>query len=194
MATQSGTMLLLGTLERVVYSSANYWIGLLGDMLGGLAFLVLGLYLFSGPTLVAVAAVAAGFATWGLLEYVLHRWVLHGPPSIPRRGHARHHADARALISTPLLVIAIGTVAIWALLALAFPAGIAAFLVFGLYSGYNYYVLLHHLQHHQGKTLARLAYWRRLGRLHDIHHRRQTVNYGTTTSIWDRLLGTFQPE
>ena len=32
-----------------------------------------------------------------------------------------------------------------------------------------------------------------LPRLHDLHHHRQVVNFGISTTIWDRLFGTFQP-
>ena len=192
MATQSGRVI-LGALDRMVSSSANYWVGLLSDVVGALAFLIFGLYRFSGLNVVAGVAVIVGFMTWGLLEYVLHRWVLHGPPSMARRGHARHHADPRALISTPLFVIMTGALATWALVRLVLPSGVAALLVFGLYAGYNYFALVHHLQHHRAKDLSRVAYLRRLERLHDTHHHRQVVNYGISTTMWDRLLGTFQP-
>jgi hypothetical protein len=37
MATQSGKAL-LGALDRMVSSSANYWVGLLSDVVGALAF------------------------------------------------------------------------------------------------------------------------------------------------------------
>jgi sterol desaturase/sphingolipid hydroxylase (fatty acid hydroxylase superfamily) len=177
----------------MVFSSANYWIGLVIDILGALAFLILGVSFFSGPWLVAGAALAIGFIGWGLLEYALHRFVLHGPSSLPSRGHAQHHEDARALISTPLLVIGAGALAIWGLLGLLLPAGVAALVVFGMYSGYNYFALLHHLHHQGNATLERLAYLRRLRGVHELHHRLQTVNYGTTTTIWDRLFGTFRP-
>jgi sterol desaturase/sphingolipid hydroxylase (fatty acid hydroxylase superfamily) len=185
--------ILLGALERMVYSSANYWIVLLSDIVCAMAFLVVGLRQFIGPAALAVAAVIVGFLAWGFIEYAMHRWVLHGPPTMARRGHARHHADATALISTPFLVIMSGACAIWALLALAVPAGLAALLVFGMYSGYNYFALLHHLQHHREKDLARFGYWRRFEQLHRIHHDRHVVNFGITTTIWDRLLGTFEP-
>jgi sterol desaturase/sphingolipid hydroxylase (fatty acid hydroxylase superfamily) len=33
----------------------------------------------------------------------------------------------------------------------------------------------------------------RLERFHDAHHARQNVNFGITTTMWDRLFGTFQP-
>jgi sterol desaturase/sphingolipid hydroxylase (fatty acid hydroxylase superfamily) len=192
MATQSGRIL-LGALDRMVYSAANYWVVMLSDLAAALAFLVLGLYRFSGPWVLAGAVVLVGFMSYGLLEYVVHRWVLHGPPSLARRGHAQHHAEPRALISTPLFVIMTGALAIWGLLGFVLPAGVAALLVFGLYAGYNNFALVHHWQHHRGKDVACVAYLRRLEHLHHLHHRRQIVNFGISTTIWDRLFRTFQP-
>ena len=192
MATQS-ERILLGALDRMVYSSATYWVVMLSDLAAALAFLALGLNRFSGPWVVAGGVAIVGFISCGLLEYVVHRWVLHGPPSLARRGHAQHHAEPRALISTPLFVIMTGALAIWGLLGLVLPAGLAALLVFGLYAGYNYFALVHHWQHHRGTDLAFGAYWRRLERLHDLHHHRQVVNFGISTTIWDHLFGTFQP-
>jgi sterol desaturase/sphingolipid hydroxylase (fatty acid hydroxylase superfamily) len=192
MTTQSGRIL-VGALDRIVYSSANYWAAMLSDLAAALAFLAIGLNRFSGPWGVAGGVVIAGFMSSGLLEYALHRWVLHGPPSMAKRGHAQHHAEPRALVSTPLFVIMTGALAIWGLLGLVLPAGVAALLVFGLYAGYNYFALVHHWQHHRGKDLACAAYLRRLERLHHLHHHRQVVNFGISTTIWDRLFGTFQP-
>ena len=192
MATQPGR-LLVGALDRSVYSSANYWAAMLSDLAAALAFLTIGLNRFSGAWVVAGGVVIAGFMSSSLLEYVLHRWVLHGPPSMAKRGHAQHHAEPRALISTPLFVIMTGALAIWGLLGLVLPAGLAALLVFGLYAGYNYFALMHHLQHHRGNDLAPVASLRRLERLHHLHHSRQVANFGITTTIWDRLFGTFQP-
>ena len=192
MATQSGRIL-LGVFDWIVYSSANYWVAMLCDLAAALAFLALGVNRSSGPFVVAGGVVIVGFISSGLFEYILHRWVLHGPPSMARRGHAQHHAEPRALISTPLFVIMTGALVIWGLLGLVLPAGVAALLVFGLYAGYNYFALVHHLQHHRGNDLACVAYLRRLERLHHLHHHRQVVNFGISTTIWDRLFGTFQP-
>jgi hypothetical protein len=89
MTTQSGRIL-VGALDRIVYSSANYWAAMLSDLAAALAFLVIGLNRFSGPWVVAGGIVIAGFMSSGLLEYVLHRWVLHGLPSMAKRGHAQH--------------------------------------------------------------------------------------------------------
>jgi len=192
MATQWGRIL-LGALDRIVNSPANYWVAILCDLAAALAFLVLGVTRFSGPFVVAGGLITVGIMSWGLIEYILHRWVLHGRLSMATRGHARHHAEPRALISTPLFVIMTGALVIRGLLGLVLPAGVADLLVFGLYIEYNYFALVHHAQHHRANGLACVTYLRRLERQHHLHHHRQLVNFGISTTIWDHLFGTFQP-
>src|SRR6266487_4085262 len=68
--TKSGRIL-VGALDRIVYSSANYWAAMLSDLAAALAFLAIGLNRFSGPWGVAGGVVIAGFMSSGLLEYVL---------------------------------------------------------------------------------------------------------------------------
>src|SRR6516225_10381116 len=80
MTAQSGRSL-VGALNRIVSSSANYWAAMLSDLVAARGFLARGLNRFSGSWVVAGAVVIAGFLSSGLLEYVVHRWVLHGPPS-----------------------------------------------------------------------------------------------------------------
>jgi sterol desaturase/sphingolipid hydroxylase (fatty acid hydroxylase superfamily) len=188
----AGRHFVFDTTERIAHSVVNYWLVLAVDVLGAAVFLVVGIRRFSGSRLVAVGAAAGGFCAWGLIEYVVHRFVMHGRPSMARRGHALHHADDRAFISTPVFIIMTLAVVICAMLTIAIPAGAACLLVFGLYAGYNYYALLHHVQHHQGAMLADVGYLARLERAHRIHHDQHRVNYGVSTTIWDRLLGTFQ--
>src|ERR1017187_946042 len=175
----------------MIESPANYWLVMVTDVIWALAFLAVGWVQYTGPVLVAVAAVVGGFVGWGFIEYVVHRWVLHGVPSVARRSHARHHGDVHALISTPFLVIALGAVAMRLLLGLVLPSAIATLTVFGVYAGYNYFALLHHVQHHHAATISRVEHWRTLVTLHDVHHHRPTVNYGITTTLWDRIFGTY---
>src|SRR2546425_11850437 len=100
MATQSGRIL-LGALDRMVYSSANYWAAMLSDLAAALAFLAFGLNRFSGPWVVAGGGVVAGFMSSRLLEYDLPRGVLRGPPSPAKPCHPPPHPAPRALITTP---------------------------------------------------------------------------------------------
>ena len=181
-----------GLVDRMVASATNYQLAVVSDLMAALAFLAFGLHRFVGPRSMAGGIVLLGFLSCGLLEYAVHRWVLHGPPSIARRGHAHHHAQPAALVAAPLFTIVTASLAI-GLLALVWGAGPAALLVFGLYAGYNYFALLHHWEHHHDPNVACRTYWRRLDRLHHVHHQRPGVNFGISTTFWDRIFGTFQP-
>ena len=50
----------------------------------------------------AAALVVTGLAAWTLVEYVLHRWMLHGVEPF-RRWHLAHHRDAAVPIRVPML-------------------------------------------------------------------------------------------
>lgn len=183
----------LEVLDRIISSSVHYWATMLCDLVAALAFLGIAIHRFSEPVLVAGGVVVLGFLSSGLLEYVLHRWVLHGPPSLARRGHAQHHGEPGVLISIPLFFMMTVALAFWGILGLLLPAGVAAWFVFGLYSGYNYYAVVHHVQHRCGNRRAPVAYLRRLEQSHQLHHHQPSVNFGVSTTIWDRMFGTFQP-
>jgi sterol desaturase/sphingolipid hydroxylase (fatty acid hydroxylase superfamily) len=179
-------------IDRIVRNPVHYWIAMVFDVVAALGFLALGVWQFSGSPIVALMAAVAGFFGWGFLEYVLHRWILHGPATIARVNHAHHHADPTLLIGTPIFVILIGAAGIWLLLSLVMPASLAAFAVFGLYAGYNGFAIVHHLGHHHAGRLASLRVVGRLEQFHDAHHARQNVNFGITTTFWDRVFGTLQ--
>ena len=179
-------------IDRVVRSPTHYWVAMVFDVFAALLFLAAGIQLWSGSVALAIAATGAGLFAWGFVEYVIHRWILHGPPSIARVNHAYHHADPAELIGTPMLVIALAAAGIWMLLSLVMPAGIAAFVVFGLYGGYNGFAILHHIGHHHPGRLGRLAIVRRLEGFHDSHHAQQNMNFGITTTFWDRVFRTYQ--
>ena len=100
MAAQPGRVL-RDALDRIVCSSANYWVAMFSDLGAAVAFLAFGLSRSTGHFVVAASIVTFGFLASGLIEYATHRWVLHGPPSVARRGHLQHHADPQALVSAP---------------------------------------------------------------------------------------------
>lgn len=178
-------------IARVSGSRLNYWATLVIDAVAAIAFGVAGAWWYAGPRLAMPLLALAGFLVWSLLEYVLHRWVLHGRLLAPSREHARHHSHPTDTISTPAMTITIGALALWAALALLTSRGTAALLLFGTYAGYNYFAFVHHLQHHQPALLARIGFLDDLRRLHAVHHRTPRVHYGISSSLWDRLFGTF---
>jgi 4-hydroxysphinganine ceramide fatty acyl 2-hydroxylase len=177
--------------DRLVDSAWNYRIAMVTDLAAPVAWFAYGIRRFPGSAAWATALAVAGFFGFGWLEYMVHRWILHGPFPAVRRSHARHHAEPEALYSAPLGVILAVSVVVWGVLDLALPAGVSAIVVFGLYAGYNYFAVLHHLEHHCERALARIGYLHGLERFHAVHHHRPGVNFGITSTFWDRLLGTF---
>ena len=194
-------------LARFVYSPLNYWASLVGDALMAVGFLLFGFWLWmrsgfvGSPTaidlLVPLLALASGWLFWSLAEYVLHRYVLHGPRSLARDGHAQHHSDEHALLASPLFIIPGIELLIWWLLSLAIGAMPSALFVAGAASGYASFSLLQHVFHHlerrheEGKP-RRWGLLESLKRNHDVHHGSARYNFGTTTSLWDRVFGTYR--
>jgi 4-hydroxysphinganine ceramide fatty acyl 2-hydroxylase len=176
-----------------VTNATNYQIAMAGDFCAALGFLAVGLHRFVGAWSLAGGVILLGFVSFSLLEYAVHRWILHGPSSVAMRGHARHHAAPTALVATPLFVVIAISLVTWKLISLVSPSGSAALLVFGLYAGYNHFALFHHWEHHHRFDVACGTYWRRLDQLHHVHHQRPGVNFGVSTAIWDRVFGTLQP-
>ena len=134
------------------------------------------------------AEVLAGLLLWTLLEYVLHRWVLHRMPPV-RRLHALHHAHPGALIGTPTWLSAALFMLVGAALALEVSMQTAGGLVVGLMSGYLVYALVHDAVHHRA---ARPGSWLHGAKLrHARHHRPpSTTDFGVTSGLWDRVFGT----
>ncbi len=180
----------------------------------GAVLLALGIALLAGPPdLRLLGWAVTGVLGWTLLEYLLHRFVLHGLPPF-KRWHAEHHRRPAALIAAPTLLTATVFSALLVLPATwwlgAWPA---TALSFGLLSGYLAYGLIHHAVHRPTttkvptKAMAKLMRmeqrWLQRRRLwHGLHHRRmqQTPGsppssatdgyYGVSSAFWDRVFGT----
>lgn len=132
---------------------------------------------------------AAGVAGWTVIEYGLHRFVLHGMP--PFAGwHLQHHRRPTALIGAPTLLSGglIGGLVFlpaW----LASDRWLASALTLGVLIGYLVYTVTHHALHH---WRADSAWLKRRKRWHARHHADgfATNRFGVTTEIWDRLFGS----
>lgn len=148
--------------------------------------------MFSPPPLSAplLGSVVAGLALWTLLEYLLHRFVLHGLAPFSH-WHAQHHRQPRACIgappwlSLPLFGLLLGLPTLWL-------AGrwVAVALLLGVLGGYLAYALLHQALHLGGAARSpRLRVWRRR---HAQHHRSapQGSCYGVTNPLWDWVFGS----
>jgi sterol desaturase/sphingolipid hydroxylase (fatty acid hydroxylase superfamily) len=140
-----------------------------------------------------VAAIA-GAMSWSLVEYVLHRRVMHemrgrGLPSVE---HLGHHADVTYFSpASKKIASAAATTAVVYPLAVA-TAGrrrAAAFTVgmITMYFGYE----IAHRRTHTHPPRGRYGRWARRNHLHH-HFGAPMRNFGVTSPVWDRLLGTHE--
>jgi sterol desaturase/sphingolipid hydroxylase (fatty acid hydroxylase superfamily) len=153
--------------------------------IGGMAAIGLS---FTRPHVWASGFVA-GFITWTLLEYLIHRFVFHRLPYV-RDLHLAHHEEPQSLIGTPFWLSLGGYVIVvfaplwWAI---GFP--LASALVAGLLTGYLWYSFVHHVLHHW--PIERSSWFYQAKLRHCLHHYRDNEgNFGVTTGVWDRVFGT----
>ena len=132
-----------------------------------------------------------GVGAWTLIEYVLHRWMLHGAEPF-RRWHLAHHRHAGVAIRVPVLFSALLVLAVVGLPALlsggsAFAAPLSAGMLLGN--------LLQESVHHRLHDTRPLGNWLEARRCrHGFHHFcDEHRGYGTLTDFWDRVFGTLPP-
>jgi sterol desaturase/sphingolipid hydroxylase (fatty acid hydroxylase superfamily) len=133
--------------------------------------------------------VLAGALAWSLVEYGLHRFVLHGVQPF-RAWHAAHHRRPGALIGLPtaasaLLFGAFAFAPVW------WAAGFepACDFMLGLLGGYLVYGLVHQGLH---RAAAGGGWLRRQRRWHARHHGSggSQVAFGVTSALWDHVFGS----
>lgn len=158
-------------------------------------FIYLSLERFSVLTFVGLFL--AGWVTWTLAEYWVHRWLYHVKTDnktllkIQHMGHGIHHQypkDPTRLAMPPvpaLVLISLFFGIFWLIMqqyAIAFFPG---FLF-----GYVLYISLHYLQHlykpPKFKPLNRLWKW------HALHHYKypESKAFGVSTNLWDVVFRT----
>jgi sterol desaturase/sphingolipid hydroxylase (fatty acid hydroxylase superfamily) len=89
----------------------------------------------------------------------------------------------------PFFVAFLIAAALLAACRLAMPDPHPYFFVAGAYLGWLYYGILHHVEH---CTDLSLSSYRRLRRHHLLHHAMISTNFGVSTTLWDRLFGTYR--
>lgn len=140
---------------------------------------------------------AGGLVLWTLIEYLMHRFLFHFPPSskkmqeIQANLHLKHHDyphDPKQMVAQPSFSMPIA-VAIWGVLRLALGAWEPACLVMvGVIVGYLLYEWVHFVVHMTTDGGPLVRFWRRY---HFYHHFKNPARcFGVTTPLWDVLLGT----
>jgi dihydroceramide fatty acyl 2-hydroxylase len=141
---------------------------------------------WGAPPAVWVVGLLGGLAVWTVVEYFMHRYVLHRMAP-----HYQHHDEPETLayIFAPLWLSGVSAAVLWGLLALATGSWQRAALVeAGTVSGYLLYEWLHVRMHSQ---VAGGAVLRALRKHHFYHHFADDSRcYGVTTPIWDYVFRT----
>jgi sterol desaturase/sphingolipid hydroxylase (fatty acid hydroxylase superfamily) len=152
----------------------------------------------------ALAFSVLGLAAWTMMEYLVHRFVLH--VAFPARkdlvsrilhelfdaAHADHHAQPwdgyhiNGHVDT--LFVAVFMVPL-SFLAPPYTASVAVAALFAGYAGEEW---AHHAMHFCN---FRWRYFQYLRRRHLYHHSRHGVGtaYGVTSDFWDKVFGTRIP-
>jgi sterol desaturase/sphingolipid hydroxylase (fatty acid hydroxylase superfamily) len=163
--------------------------------------IIVGVFIYFGsgrfPAWTFIGLFLAGWVTWTLAEYWVHRWLYHVKTDnktllkIQHMGHGIHHQypkDPTRLAMPPvpaLVLISMFFGIFWLIMqqyAIAFFPG---FLF-----GYVLYISMHYLQHlykpPKFKPLNRLWKW------HALHHYKypETKVFGVSTSLWDVVFRT----
>jgi dihydroceramide fatty acyl 2-hydroxylase len=147
-----------------------------------------------------LGAFLSGLLGLTLLEYLLHRFVLHRSVGSDRASriaaflhHGYHHvypSDEGRLVLPPMVTLPFAAIIVGAY-ALLFPYGAAAAAFAGTAAGYVGYDSMHWWLHH-GRAKSRAGRW--LKRYHLLHHHHHDGGrFGVSTPLWDFVFGTYVP-
>lgn len=144
----------------------------------------------NGPSLLVwMTACLLGISFWTLVEYMLHRFVLHKLPGIAQL-HDRHHVRPSAFVGTPVWISFIAWLIVFLLLWRISDFEIASGGLSGLILGYVWYLLVHDAVHRW--PLKQDSWLLKVRRRHLLHHHHsdRTGNFGVSTGFWDAVFKT----
>lgn len=176
--------------RSIAKSRANYRLAYVTDLACALAFGVFGVR-EGGAWHVAPVSIFAGAFAFSFVEYALHRWLFHSNALLWSELHAFHHSRPKQPAALPFWFSAGSAPVFFWMLTQWLSAFVAHFLLCGFFSAYFVYGVVHHLQHSVRIKDISVRWVRRKWAAHAVHHGREDVNFGVTTSLWDRLLGTY---
>jgi sterol desaturase/sphingolipid hydroxylase (fatty acid hydroxylase superfamily) len=174
-------------------SRVNYWAAYATDLSCPCIFAYLGMHRASNWPAI-VFSLLLGLFCFSLIEYVVHRWLLHDQRSALFYLHDAHHNDPEKnsafLFPTSIVLF----VPVWCLLTWGLHVQQASYFMMGLSGGYFYFDTLHHLEHTTRVNQLPFRWMQKIWAFHSVHHRIDGSNFGVTTSFWDYVFGTHQQQ
>ncbi len=165
----------------------NYWAEFGLDIPLGAVLIFAGLRHQGSHSLNVLLAILLGLLLFSYLEYAVHRWLFHGSIRIIVQGHRMHHENPQGYDALPFFLPSLIILGMTGLFGLLMPVSYAFLLSGATAFGYVTYGLSHFSIHH---VRFRQPLVRRWAANHLIHHYHPESNFGVTTPLWDRVLGT----
>ncbi|MFZ6849189.1 sterol desaturase family protein [Undibacterium sp. RuRC25W] len=142
----------------------------------------------SDQWLLSLMLVVGGIVIASAVEYLSHRFILHGVKPFST-WHQRHHQQPKSSIGTPTSVSAsLILVLIFLPLWFSAPLFYATAVTLGVVIGYATYIITHHATHHwkgRNRWLVNRKQW------HALHHCvAPDCYYGVSSSLWDHVFAT----
>ena len=174
-------------LSRLSTSRFNNYAGLSSDVAVALGLIVAGLRRDELHAIMILWLVLCGLLIFSLIEYVVHRWLFHGPFEVFEQGHRRHHEEPQGYDALPFFLPPLAYLLLATLLTYVMPTSSALLLGGSIAAGYAAYGLSHWSIHAYRFRHPLVRTW---AAAHHIHHNHPERNFGVTSPLWDLLLRT----
>lgn len=144
-----------------------------------------------------IILIILGLFFWTLSEYLLHRFLFHFTSKSPLISkwifiiHGNHHEvpkDRYRAVMPPIPAFIYG-LCIWLCLYLATGKTTSFAIMIGVLFGYLIYDYLHFSFHHLDLPYS---WWKRLRKLHAIHHVEENIIFGVSSPLWDMIFSTLK--
>lgn len=182
-------------LWKVCASRTNYWLSFAFDITTTSTLVFLGIrHAGDWHWLNALTCFITGAFVFTFIEYGMHRWLFHARASFATASHHTHHVAPREPTAMPFPCGIAAGVLLYFLFSPAMGETAAYLVAGGIISAYTCYGVLHHLQHHVNAANVPFQWMKTRWAAHAIHHGYPDKNYGVTTSLWDRVFGTYRAQ
>ena len=169
-------------MSAIAASRFNYYAAFVADLSCGLLFFYLGMRNPPSWPVIVIATIAGGLL-FTLIEYSIHRWLLH-TSGILTHLHDAHHAAPEGisafLFPTSLVVLGL----IWMICTLVFHSQSASFVISGVGFTYFYYGVIHHCEHRVNMNRIPFRWLKGQWAAHKVHHHFVDSNFGVITPFW----------
>jgi sterol desaturase/sphingolipid hydroxylase (fatty acid hydroxylase superfamily) len=127
--------------------------------------------------------IALGGVSYTFAEYAYHRWIAHEWMAV-HGVSANHHDDPLDLFAAPWCAVPVVAFGLYLGISLALGLSHAAAFMLGVSFMHLRQEILHWTFH------KRPPWCNALAEHHWLHHEDGTVNFGVSTTVWDRLFRT----